>query len=94
MFYLMANRHYSGYDRQEELATYPTREAAEMAAADLIAISYVHDEGEVSRPTYVIVGDWTGDQTDEPERTVETADGSGAAAKPARVKAGRNRSPK
>lgn len=94
MFYLMANRHYSGYDRQEELATYPTREAAEQRAAELMDSSYVHDEGEVLRATYVVVGDWIGDQTDESQRTSETADGSGAAAKPARVKAGRNRSPK
>lgn len=93
MYYLMANRHYSGYDRQEELATYPTREAAEQRAAELMDSSYVHDEGEVLRATYVVVGDWIGDQ-DESQRTGEAADGSGAAAKPARVKARRNRSPK
>ena len=93
MYYLMANRHYSGYDRQEELATYPTREAAEQRAAELMDSSYVHDEGEVLRATYVVVGDWIGDQ-DEPKRTVAASDGSGTAAKPTGIKAGRNRSPK
>ena len=86
----MANKHYSQCDLQVELASYPTRAAAEAEVDRLESESYVHDECEVRRATYVIVED----RTDEPKRTGEAVDGSGAAAKPARAKAGRNRSPK
>lgn len=90
MFILMANKHYRQYDVQAELDSYPTRAAAEAEIDRLESQSYIHDECEVRRATYVIVED----RTDEPKRTGEAVDGSGTAAKPARAKAGRNRSPK
>ena len=90
MFILMANKHYDGYDLQVEVCAFAHRDEAEREIDRLESQSYIHDECEVRRATYVIVED----RTDEPKRTGEAVDGSGAAAKPARAKAGRNRSPK
>jgi len=89
-FILMANRHFQDGDQQEEIGTFPTREAAELAADDLSAASYIHDENEVRRATYVIIED----RTSEPKRTGEAADGDRTAAKPTRAKASTNRSAK
>lgn len=90
MFILMANKHYSEYDVQVEMCAFAHRDEAESEADRLAGESYIHDECEVRRATYVIIED----KTDEPKRTGEAVDGSGTAAKPARAKAGRNRSPK
>ena len=90
MFILMANKHYSNYDLQVEVCVFAHRDEAEREIDRLESQSYVHDECEVRRATYVIVED----RTDEPKRTVAASDGSGTAAKPTGIKAGRNRSPK
>ena len=90
MFILMANKHYSEYDLQVEMCVFAHRDEAEREVDRLTGESYIHDECEVRRATYVIVED----RTNEPKRTGEAVDGSGTAARPARAKAGRNRSPK
>ena len=90
IYVLKANKHYDGYDVQKEIGSYPTREAAEMAAGQLMDTSYIHDECEIRRPTYVVVED----RTNEPERTVEAVAGDRTAAKPTRTKADTNRSAK
>lgn len=90
MFILMANKHYDGYDLQVEVCAFAHRDEAEREIDRLESQSYIHDECEVRRATYVIVED----RTHEPKRTVAASDGSGAAAKPTGIKAGRNRSPK
>ena len=89
MFILMANKHYSNYDLQAEVCVFAHRDEAEREIDRLESQSYIHDECEVRRATYVIVED----RTDEPKRTGEAVDGSGTAAKSARAKTGRNRSP-
>ena len=89
-FILMANKHYRQYDVQVELASYPTRAAAEAEVDRLEGESYVHDECEVKRATYVIVED----KTNEPKRTGEAVDGNGAEAIAAGDKPRKNTRPK
>ncbi len=89
-YILKANKRYSGYDLQVELDAYPSREAAEQAADALMNTSYIHDECEISRATYVIVED----RTDERQRTVTTVDGNGAETIQAGTEDGGHRSPK
>jgi len=88
MYYLMANRHYIGGDQQAEVGTYPTREAAEMAADELSKVSYMHDEGELSSATYVI----TEDQANDNIGTGSAADGNGTKARKTRAKSSKDRS--
>ena len=89
-YVLKANKHYDGYDVQEDIGSYPTREAAELAAGRLMDTSYIHDECEIKRATYVVVED----RTNEPKRTGAAVDGDRTAAKPTRAKTITNRSAK
>lgn len=90
MFILKANKHFDGYDIQVELDSYPTRLEAESEADRLAGESYVHDEGEMRRATYVIVEDRTNDTV----RASETVDGDGTEVVKAGIENSGNSKPK
>lgn len=90
-FILKANKHYSQYDLQVELASYPTRAAAEAEVDRLESESYVHDECEVKRASYVIIEDRTHHDT---KRASQATDGDGAETIEAGDKPRKNTRPK